>query len=251
MRLALGAGLLVLGACGAFGGPAEAPAFEVASVKAIAAAGGEGRGHEMVTPSPSGVTMRNIALKSVVGWAYHLQSIQIVGPAWLDNDRYDIVAKASGEVPKDTLRQMMQTLLAQRFKLEFHRDTKEMPAYVISIAKTGLKIKNSETTGEMDVKPNGKMGAAFSRVSLAQLTEMVSSQLQGVVVDQTGLKGTYDFTLDMSTLISSDFHPTSMEDVITLIAQAASEQLGIKIEQKKVPAERLLVDHMERAPVEN
>lgn len=256
MRVVLGTSLLIFSACGAFSQPAEAPpAFDVASVKVNTAGTGEGkgRGREMVTPSPAGVTMRNVRLKSVVQWAYHLQTIQVAGPGWLDDDRYDIVAKTAGQESVERQRVMMQTLLAQRFNLTFHRETKEMPAYVVTVAKGGHKLKASQGEGEMEVKPsgNGKMSAMFSHVTLAQLSEMMSSQLQGVVVDQTGLKGGYDFSLDLSGFMSGDFRPTGMDDVINIVIQAANEQLGIKIEQKKAPAELLTVDHAERVPVEN
>jgi uncharacterized protein (TIGR03435 family) len=256
MRAILGTSLLILSAGGAFCQPAEAPAFEVASVKMNGAGSGEGpgRGREIVTPSPAGVTMKNVHLKSIVQWAYHMQAIQVLGPSWLDDNRYDIVAKTAGETPVERQRVMMQTLLAERFKLTFHRETKEMPAYVFTVAKSGHKLKQSESEGELEVKPSssGKMAAAFTHVTLAQLSEMASSPLQGVVVDQTGLKGSYDFTLDMSPFMGGgDFRPTGIEDIITMIIQAANEQLGIKIEQKKVPAELLIVDHAEKVPVEN
>src|ERR1700677_403129 len=112
MRVVLGTALSIFTVCAAFGQPAQpAPAFDVASVKANAAsAGGEGRGRETVTPSPAGVTMMNVHLKSVIQWAYHLQAIQVSGPAWLDDNRYDIVAKTAGQVPTDQQRVMMQTL---------------------------------------------------------------------------------------------------------------------------------------------
>ncbi len=250
MRAVWGCGVLMLSVCAAHGQtPEEAPSFEVASVKLTS--GAEIKGREIITPSPAGVTMRNVHLKSVVGWAYHLQAIQIVAPSWMDNDRYDIVAKAAGAVPKDRLREMMQTLLATRFKLAFHRDTKEMPAYVVSIGKNGLKVKESQGSGDMQIKPAGVASASFSHITLAQLVEMASNDLQAVVVDQTGLKGSYDFTLDMSGFLAGDFHPTSMDDVMAILIQAANDQLGIRIEQKKTLAERLLVDHAERVPVEN
>ena len=255
MRVALSTALLIFSAGGAFAQPAETPpAFEVASVKASAAGTGEGRGRETVNPSPAGITMMNVHLKSVMQWAFHLQGIQISGPSWLDDNRYDIVAKAAGETPTDRQRIMMQTLLAARFKLAYHRETKEMPAYVLTVAKSGHKLKPSESEGEMDLKPSGKspMAAAFTHVTMAQLLERLSPALPGVVIDQTGLKGTYDFNLDMSPYIGGgDFHPTGIEDVITLIIQAAKEQLGIIIEQKKVPVEVLIVDHAEKIPMEN
>jgi uncharacterized protein (TIGR03435 family) len=89
----------------------------------------------------------NVHLKSVIQWAYHLQAIQVSGPGWLDDNRYDIVAKTAGEVPTDRQRIMMQTLLAQRFKLTCHQETKELPAYVLTVAKGGHKLKQSESEG--------------------------------------------------------------------------------------------------------
>jgi uncharacterized protein (TIGR03435 family) len=256
MRAALGATLSVFFISASFGqAPDAAPVFEVASVKLNAAGGeGAGRGREVITPTPAGVTMRNVHLKSVLQWAYHLQAIQVQGPGWLDENRYDIDAKSAGQASVEQHRMMMQTLLAQRFKLTCHRETKDMNAYVVTVAKSGHKLKPSEGEGEMDVKPTagGKMSAAFTNVTLAQLSEMAASPLQGVVLDHTGLKGGYDFTLDMTPFIGGgDFHPTGIEDVITMLIQAAKEQLGIIIEQKKAPAGVLVVDHAEKVPSEN
>ena len=257
MRLALGTTLSIVAVYGAFGQTAEAPlAFDVASVKANGVGTGEGpgRGREIVTPSPAGITMMNVHLKSAIQWAYHVQAIQVSGPGWLDDNRYDIVAKTAGETPTERQRAMMQTLLAQRFKLAVHRETKEMPAYIMTVAKSGHKLKPSDSEGEMELKPNSgnRMSAAFSHVTLEQLLERMTPILQGVVIDQTGLKGSYDFTMDMTPYIGGgDFKPTGIEDVVTLIIQAAKEQLGIIIEQKKAPVEVLIVGHVEKIPVEN
>jgi uncharacterized protein (TIGR03435 family) len=243
-----GTSLLLVTVCGAFA--QTAPSFDVASVK-VSAPMAEGRGNrrDAVVAGPAGVTMTAISLKGAIQWAYHMQSIQVSGPGWMDSDRLDINAKSAGPASNDQLRQMMQTLLAQRFKLTFHKETKEMPAYVVTVAKSGHKLKQSEGEGEMEVKPAGnRMAANFTHVTLSQLSEMMSSPLQAVVVDQTGLKGSWDFTLDMSGFMSQ---PTGIDDAIGMIIQAANEQLGIKIDQKKVPAEVLIVDHAERVPVEN
>jgi uncharacterized protein (TIGR03435 family) len=250
MRVTLTASLLVAGA--AFGQPAETPpSFEVASVKpSLPAAEGMRLQPNLITPSPGGVTMTSTSFKAVVQWAYHLQSIQVVGPAWLDSNRYDIVAKASAASSPEQLRRMMQTLLAQRFQLTFHRDTKVMPAYIVSVAKGGHKMKPSEGEGEMQIKPTGKgLTVAFTHVTLAQLAEFASSPLQGVIVDQTGLQGAWDFTLDPSSVILNQ--PADREDAISMIIQVLNEQLGIKIDEKKVPAEIFIVDHAEKIPVEN
>ncbi len=205
---------------------------------------------DAVAISPGVVTMTGVNLKAIVQWAYHLQAIQVQGPGWIESNRYDVVAKAPGPASKEELRRMMRGLLEQRFKLAFHKETKEMLAYVVTVAKGGHKLKQSEGEGEMTAKPTGKgLNVAFSHVTLADFTELASSPLQGVVVDQTGLTGAWDFTLDASMFMMNQ--PTGIEDVINMLVQIANEQLGIKIEQKKVPAEVFVVDQAEKVPVEN
>lgn len=253
MRAALAASLLMVSSpLGAFSQSAEpAPAFEVASVK-VSPPSSEGMRVQpnAIQPSPGGVTMLNISLKGIIQWAYHVQTVQVTGPGWLDSNRYDIVAKTSEAVPNQRLRQMVQTLLADRFKLVFHRETKEMQAYVVTVAKGGHKMKPSEGEGQMELKPTGKgLNVLFTHVTLDQLAELASSPLQGVVVDQTGLQGAWDFTLDMSAIAMN--RPADVQEAIGMIIQVLNEQLGIKIEQKKVPAELLLVEHAEKIPVEN
>jgi uncharacterized protein (TIGR03435 family) len=256
MRAVFAASLLISGVGGAagvaFGQPAEPPpAFEVASVKpSPPAEAGMRIQPDAIAPSPGGVTMTNTSFKAAVQWAYHLQAIQVVGPGWIDSNRYDIVAKAPGAVSNEQIRKMMQTLLSQRFQFVFHRETKEMQAYVVTVAKSGHKMTPSQGEGEMQIKPTGKgLLVAFSHVTLAQFSEMASNPLQGVVVDQTGLTGAWDFTLDASSFAMSQ--PTNREDAIGMIIQVLYSQLGIKIDQKKVPAEILVVDRAEKVPVEN
>ena len=240
----------------AFGQPATAPpAFEVASVKVNTAGtkmgrGGMGHGFDTITPSPSGISMINVSLGTVIQWAYRVQPVQVSGPGWLDVDRYDVVAKAAGAVPEDQLRQMMQTLLADRFKLVLHRESNEMRAFVVSVAKTGLKMKESTTEGDMDLQPSGKAGATIQRATIPKLAELLSGPLQAPVVDETGLTGRYDFTIDLSGVLDPTT-PMGINDVIPIFVQVAQQQLGIKIDEKKMLVEMLMVDHAERIPVEN
>ena len=227
------------------------PAFEVASVK-VSPPSSEGMRMRpnFITPTPGGVTILNTSLKGVMQWAYHMQAIQVQGPAWLDSNRYDIVARTSEATSPERLRLMMQTLLTDRFKLAFHRETKEMQAYVVTVAKTGHKMKPSEGEGPIEMKPTGKgLNILFTHVTLAELAEMASSPLNGVVVDQTGLKGAWDFTIDGSMFAMQ--RPADEMEAIGMMIQVMNDQLGIKIDQKKVPAEVLIVDRAEKIPVEN
>jgi uncharacterized protein (TIGR03435 family) len=229
------------------------PSFEVASVKVNAAGpmGREGRVRpDAIAFTPGGVTMTGVTMRAIVQWAYHMQSIQVSGPSWIDDTRYDINAKAATPVSSEELRKMMQTLLTNRFKLAFHRDTKEMSAYVVTIAKGGHKMTQSVGEGDMQIKPTGKgLIVQVTHVTLAQLSEMSASPLQGVVVDQTGLSGAWDFQLDASSFMVNQ--PSSMEEAINLFVQALGEQVGLKVEQKKVPAEVFVIDRAEKTPVEN
>jgi uncharacterized protein (TIGR03435 family) len=250
MRVPCSICLLLLGAGGALAQAAkQPPRFEVASVKLRPATAGE-RGRVAIALGPAGITMTNVTLKAIVQWAYRLQPIQVSGPGWLEDDRYDVSAKASEAAPDQEIRKMTQTLLAERFKLQFHRDTKVMPAYVLTVGKSGHKLKKSMGEGEMRISPGERpMVFQFSHVTLAQLTEHAGSELEAVVVDETGLEGSWDFTLDVSVFGARP--AASQDDAISMMIEAVNTQLGIKIDEKKAPAELLVVDHVERQPVEN
>src|SRR5260370_32828399 len=124
MRAILVASLLmVISSCAAFGQSTQ-PAFEVASVKPslIGRAGGEGSRREKVDHTPGSITMRNASMKSCIQWAYDVKSFQVTGPGWLETERYDVAAKAADPAPEAQLRLMLQTLLADRFKVTLHRE---------------------------------------------------------------------------------------------------------------------------------
>src|SRR5207244_1838285 len=138
-------------------------------------------------------------LKFLMEWAYRIQPFQHSGgPSWIETDRYDVVAKAEGNATADRMRLMVQTLLADRFKLKFHRESKVLPVYVISLGKTAPKLfppKDEETHSlrvipqkEPDQKTTSYHVVA-TRFSLTQFTDTFARQLGSVIVDQTGLTG--------------------------------------------------------------
>src|SRR5689334_17876602 len=135
-------------------GQGSRPAFEVASAKVsqLGRSGVEGRGRERIQVEPDAVLMANVSFRSCTRWAYNVLDYQVNGPGWIDTERYDITGKASGPVPPEQLRLMMQTLLAERFKMELHRQTKEMQAYLLQIAKGGPKFTESGADGEPDMQ---------------------------------------------------------------------------------------------------
>lgn len=228
------------------------PAFEVASVKRGTAAVNEM--HRVmgnnIRSSPGSLTMTSVRLSTALQWAYHMQAPQISGPSWLDSESYDIVAKSGSPVTEDQMRLMLQRLLTERFKLTFHRETKTLPAYVVTIARGGVKFSETQEEGEVSLMPDGKSGMMVQRSSIAYLTDMAAQALQEPVVDMTGLKGRYDFKMNMASVMAGQA-PASKEEAFGIVFKAIEDQLGIKIEPRKVPLEMLVVDHAEKVPIEN
>ena len=237
----------------------QAPAFEVASVRASQ---GGGRGMNplanRVVVSPDSVIMRNNSLRSCVAWAYHVLDYQVTGPDWIGAERYMITAKAGGEVAEEQLRLMMQTLLAERFKMTVHRMTKEMQAYVLQPAKGGVKLKESTSEGEPDIKPDQqRMTVSVQRTPVAQLIDVLSNIFRAPVIDETGLKGKYDITVNVAKYIG-DINPPGAggtheapPDPMSIVTRALQEELGLKLEAKKMAVDLVVIDHAEKVPVEN
>src|SRR6266496_2008450 len=121
----------------------------------------------MFTPGGR-VDVKNVSLKMLIENAYGVKDFQITGgPAWLSSAKFDVLAKAEGSVTPDQMKQMMQTLLADRFKLTFHRETKEMPAYALVAGKTGPKLKAAANDGPEGEGPGRKMGVRMGRGTIS------------------------------------------------------------------------------------
>lgn len=257
MRTISAAGLMLATSLAAFGQPAAAPpAFEVASVKVsqIGRAGGEGSRRERVDHTPASLTMRNVSLKSAIQWAFNVKQYQVSGPGWIETERYDINGKAAGEVAEDQLRLMLQTLMTERFKLTFHREEKVMPVYALVVGKGGPKFKESETQGEMAAGPGktGRFSGSIQRVTMAQAADVLSQPLQRPVIDETGLKGRYDITIDAAAYLGNEAQMKEFQaDPAQLIFLILEEQAGLKLESKKSPIQMLIIDGAEKVPTEN
>jgi uncharacterized protein (TIGR03435 family) len=247
---------------GAFAQPAAPLSFDVASVKPSQPGSGH-RGPPKIGAEildaylevrPGSVTLRGARIGSVIKWAYAVQEHQVSGPGWLNSDRFDIVAKAAGPAPENQLRLMMQTLLTERFKLSFHRQTKELSAYALTVGKNGHKLKPSQGDGETVLQPN-KMGLIVKYAVISEIAAMLAQPLRQPVLDMTGLTGKFDFELDMARYITEEMTKSKPgdppPDIIGIGIAAIQEQLGLKIEAKKLPVEILIVDHMEKVPTEN
>jgi uncharacterized protein (TIGR03435 family) len=309
--------------------------FEVASIKPselpgtgvirLGQQGGPG------SSDPARATYTFSTIRDLIVDAYGVKRSQVSGgPNWLDSERFDIVAKVPGGATKEQVKAMLKNLLAERFKLTLHSESKELPIYALVVGPKGLKLKESSVTDATiasDSQPNeggraqaGAQAAApppplpprlgirgmkigpdgcpemppmaagragnytvmtpngecmiSNGQTLDGLAKELSNRFDRPVIDQTGLKGKYDFRLryepssmprglggpmskdikdapgagavggDPANRVFSDGDPPG-------IFTALQEQLGLKLESKKAPVSRLVIDHVEKTPTEH
>jgi uncharacterized protein (TIGR03435 family) len=222
------------------------PSFEVASIRTSK----DEHRRENIQANPGTLNMRNVSLKSAIRWAYHVMDYQVSGPEWMGLERFTISAKAAGEPPEDQLRLMLQTLLAERFKLAVHRETKELSAYLLVVAKGGIKFHESKLeVDEPVLNPDkARLNVEVQGVTAAQFVEMLSNILHAPVINNTGLSGRYDAAVNISKYMPDGSAPF---DPVATIILALQEELGLKLEAKKLPLDLLIIDHVEKIPAEN
>ena len=190
--------LLVLFASIASAAPQTgAPAFDVASIRASQP------GKEIIEPLPGSLTMRNIRLTAIIAWAYHVEEYQVSGPAWLNDARFDVLAKSATAAPEAELRGMLQKLLADRFQMTLHRQVKEMSALVLTVAKGGHKLEAVAGDSPSSFK-TGKMNLTGQGATLSDLTSFLSRELHIPVIDQTGLTGKFNYFLDINAYVTEE-----------------------------------------------
>jgi uncharacterized protein (TIGR03435 family) len=237
------------------------PAFEVATVKTHVFSGASGSVRMGVFISGNRVTISVQSLNALIATAYNVRAYQVSGgPDWAAGSGasfiYDIAAKAEGEArpTMDQVREMLQTLLAERFQLKLHREMKEVPVYVLVVGKSGSKMKESAADAQpgMRFRSGSSQDMTVSKGSIEQLTARLSASTGRPVLDMTGLKGAYDYKLEWTNERASE-HGSA--DVATdaggpSIFTAIQEQLGLRLESRKGPIEILVIDRAEK-PSEN
>jgi uncharacterized protein (TIGR03435 family) len=172
------------------------------------------------------------------GWQLHRV---VGGPAWMTTDRYDIHAKAAGPIPPEEQHDALMALLADRFKLSVHRETRDLPAMVLLAPKKPAGLKPAAAGETYSFPYNARNQLTFTAVPMSALTNYLSQMWQSPVIDQTGLEGAFDFTLNPSTDAGESWGDRIREAVLAV---------GFKVEYRKVPTEVTVVDHCER-PSEN
>ena len=298
--------LLVLAAGTALG---QTPAFEVASVKPAAPLDRSqmlsGQMHVGMKVDAARVDIGSMSLAELIRVAYRVKAYQVSGPDWMASERFDVLAKlpegaSSGQVPE-----MLQALLAERFKLSVHRESKEHAVYALVVGKNGPKLKESAPdadapaatddanpqvrisgrgentqvsisggqigTAHMSMGPNGTMHLEAPKMNMAAFADTLSRFFDRPVVDLTELKGTYQVALDLSMEDLRNAARTmgimgpgmgggrdgsrppadAASDPGGLSIFAAVQQLGLKLEPRKVALDFVVIDHLEKAPTEN
>jgi len=243
------------------------PVYDVASVKPNKANDGMMR----IMNHPDGFSCTNISLKTLIGNAYGIRQDLITGgPAWADSVGFDVEAKVSGEdveaFKKLTGRQrnsLLQALLADRFHLKVHHETKTLPMYDLLIAKGGSRLKaNAPAPPSPDAakdpeaaKPRGMMtmGPGMLKgqgLPMASIANQLSYALQATVSDKTGLTGDFDFELKWTPDDAGPTNADTSSEPNISIFTAVQEQLGLKLQPTKGPVDTLVIDHAEQ-PAEN
>lgn len=244
--LPLAAGAVLCVAAAASAQPRDAhPSFEAASVKLNSSGGGSSQTHG----SKGQIVMNNQTLKRLVERAYGVLPFQVAGPSWMETVHVDIVAKYPPDTQDDDRSLMLRALLEDRFKLAAHRESKDLPGYALTVAKGGFKLKPVEP-GSSDTSSNGTriLTLTAKRTSMEYLAEIVARSLGEPVVDKTGMPGVYDFELRWNT---DDQNTSGVDADVPSIFTALQETLGLRLQSQKVPGEIIVVDHVERVPIEN
>jgi uncharacterized protein (TIGR03435 family) len=225
------------------------PVFDVASVKPS----------KMLVPSnqsitSGGIIYTNVTLSHCIETAWNVKPYQISGPEWLHSERYDIAAKAEGMADKDRMMLMLQALLADRFKLTLHQEIRERAAYVLVTAKNGPKIQAAEDDSGIGSRVVDG-GIAFRKMSMPAFVDYLAglSAVDRPVLDRTGLKGGFDFTLKLfeegpgMTGFDKKLAMKGAEHIFTDL----QEQVGLRLESSRAPVEILVIDHAEKVPTGN
>jgi uncharacterized protein (TIGR03435 family) len=252
-------GIVAVSCCMVFGQSAEKPAFEIADV------------HPSV-PSPlaqlsiSGpragrYELRNATMLDLVMRAYGVTDDKVTGgPSWLASDRFDVIAKTPANATAETAKSMLQALLADRFSLKVHDDSKPLPVYVLTVAKNGPKMKKSDGSQngcapkppappEPGVIPYREGSCHnITTAGIADILRQVANDyLDHPVIDSTKLEGTWDFDIKYTARPQL---AAAGSDGISLF-DAVEKQLGLKLELQTTPTAVIVIDNVNRKPTDN
>ncbi len=236
--------------CVAFARAQSAPAFEAASLKPSGP-----DSSRSVSVAGSQWTWGRATLSQLIKAAFNAKDYSYSAPAWLDTTEFDLVAKIPPGTPPGQQPKMLQTLLVERFKLAYHFESRTASGYALVVTKDGLKVQPGP-----EGQQHGTLGPdrlIARSTSLAQLANLLSVKLGRPIQDQTGIAGVFDFEMKFAPeagppqMAPGGTGDTAADPAGPSLFTAMQEQLGLKLESRKVPVEVLVVDHAEKTPVEN
>jgi uncharacterized protein (TIGR03435 family) len=210
--------------------------------------------------SPDGrITATYMTLRLYLEWAYSIEG-EVSGPNWINEERYDVVAQAAEPSPVEQLKLMMQTLLEDRFKLIVHRETKRLPVAVLVVGKNGTKnLPTVEGAGAFSLqRVNGVL--RVRNAPMSSIANVLASPFGNMprekVLDQTGLSGLFDISLNLKDFDPRDgafggSYQEMRSALLVFVSAALEKQYGLKLERRTVPLESLVVEGGNRVPTAN
>lgn len=244
------------------------PKFEAASVK-LSSTGGS-----WTRETPGRIDFHNVSLQFLLRRAYSVAPYQIAGPKGWNIARLDVVAIFPSDVRNEKSTLMLRSLLAERLRLNVHRETRELPVYALTVAKGGLRMSKAQSVADSGGTDAGQRVSPFrisvdaqsnrhlqGRLSIFELITQVSSGLDRPLIDNTGLEGEYVIDLEWLGMPSNLFghvEPRGSGQAsdpagssIASLFSALEKRLGLHVDPRKAPVEMLVIDHVEKTPVEN
>jgi uncharacterized protein (TIGR03435 family) len=239
--------------------------FDVATVK-LNVSGDQG--WQLGPPGHGSVEIKNLELKKIIASSFRVQDSMVFGPGWLESTRYNIVGKGPDPtVANPEVWEMMRSLLAERFQLKYHIESREMPVYALTVAKGGPKLKNPEEGRCADDIKAGKncgdilflpFGVGIYNMPIGALIGGLGRKLQDrPIVDKTGLTGKYDINV---IWMPDGIKPEDIDKLANLpkemrpddigLFDAIEKQAGLKLEAQKSPVPVVVVDSIAK-PTEN
>lgn len=233
-----------------FGQTAARSAFEVASVKLNPGGGPPGDVPRNMDDSPGHFAMRNVPLRYAIEWAYDLKDYQIAGPEWIKGDEhYEILANAPGPVSAGQMRQMLQTLLAERFGMKSHIEKRDLSVYALVTGKGEPKLKRPDP-GEIPKLGGGEGGSEFHNFPLSRLTFLLTRRMDRPALDLTGLTGNFDYKVDLTGLGNKP-GSSGFDGEGRSVFQAIQDDMGLKLEPRKSPVDVLVIEAVNKTPTKN
>jgi uncharacterized protein (TIGR03435 family) len=215
------------------------PQFEAASIKPHLASDGPVR--VSMAGEHGSIRYVNVTVRACVRKAYGLRVFPPPQPGDpLSTERFDIIAKASGDASEEHTRLMLQTLLEERFKLVVHRETKELPVFALVVGKKGPKFRQVKDDGSgAEIAGGDGHQIKAHHISMKLLAGALQGYVGDPVLDETGLTGIYDLNLDFTV-------DENISAEGPRIFEAVQDQLGLKLEARKGPVEVIVIDHIEK-----